>query len=108
VGVYQPDMQDAQRCAASVLTLGRDGRGTVQAHLAPFAFGDVETMNHLCGQVGEVMQREGLEAGFQTAEALSLENGGRDTWTNDLGVPLDPQLTQDVAAHARSTLELDI
>ncbi|MCC6973860.1 MAG: hypothetical protein IT322_07620 [Anaerolineae bacterium] len=109
IGVFQPDLNDADDCYASILSLGRDPEtGELEAQLAPCVPGDwdkaYQSSQHLLG----VMQKEGIDACFLAAESMAIATDQREVWESERGVTVSSEYAQEVADYAREAWEIEL
>lgn len=109
IGVFQPDKHDPENCVTSILSLGRNpDTGEVEAQLAPCVPGNRDKAYEAAEYLLHVVEREGIERAFETAEGMALATDQRTLWEAERGLPLEPDAAQDLADYARSAWEIDL
>lgn len=109
IGVFQPDKDDPNYAVTSILSLGRDpNTGEVEAQLAPCVPGDWEKAYDAAEYLLNVVERDGIERAFDTAEGMALATDQRNLWEAERGLPLEPDAAQDLADYTRSEWEIDL
>lgn len=109
IGVFQPDKDDPNHAVTSILSLGRNpDTGEMEAQLAPCVPGDWDKAYDAAEYLLNVVERDGIEHAFETAEGMALATDQRDLWEAERGLPLEPDAAQDLADYARSEWEIDL
>jgi hypothetical protein len=109
IGVFQPDKEDPSHAVTSILSLGRNpDTGEMEAQLAPCVPGDWDKAYDAAKYLLNVVEHDGIEHAFETAEGMALATDQRDLWEAERGLPLEPGATQDLADFARSEWEIDL
>lgn len=109
IGVFQPDKHDPENCVTSILSLGRNpDTGEVEAQLAPCVPGDWDKAYDAAEYLLNVVERDGIERAFETAEGMALATDQRTLWEAERGLPLEPDAAQDLADYAQSEWEIDL
>ncbi|NOG48773.1 MAG: hypothetical protein HND48_04410 [Chloroflexi bacterium] len=109
IGVFQPDKDDPENAVTSILSLGRDpDTGTIEAQLAPVVPGDWNKAYDAAEYLLSVVEKDGIERAFETAEGMALATDQRDLWEAERGLPLEPNAAQDLADYAQSEWEIDL
>lgn len=109
IGVFQADADDKEHCITSILSLGRnDETGEVEAQLAPCVPGDWDKTYAAAEFLINVAQRSGIDGCFDAAEGMALATEQRDLWETPLGLPLETDAAEDIAAYARDSWEVDL
>ena len=109
IGVFQPDKGDPSHAVTSILSLGRNpDTGEMEAQLAPCVPGDWDKAYDAAKYLLNVVEHDGIEHAFETAEGMALATDQRDLWEAERGLPLEPSAAQDLADFARSEWEIDL
>ena len=109
IGVFQPDNNDPENCVTSILSLNRNpDTGDVEAQLAPCVPGDWDKAYNAAEYLLNVVERDGIERAFETAEGMALATDQRNLWEAERGLPLEADAAQDLADYARSEWEIDL
>lgn len=109
IGVFQPDKDDPENAVTSILSLGRDpDTGEIEAQLAPVVPGDWNKAYGAAEYLLSVVEKDGIERAFETAEGMALATDQRDLWEAERGLPLEPDAAQDLADYAQSEWEIDL
>ncbi len=109
IGVFQPDKDDPNHAVTSILSLGRNpNTGEMEAQLAPCVPGDWDKAYDAAEYLLNVVERDGIEHAFETAEGMALATDQRDLWEAERGLPLEPDAAQDLADFARNEWEIDL
>lgn len=109
IGVFQPDKNDPENAVTSILSLGRNpDTGEVEAQLAPIVPGDWDKAYGAAEYLLSVVERDGIERAFETAEGMALATDQRALWEAERGLPLEPDAAQDLADYTRSEWEIDL
>ena len=109
IGVFQPDKEDPEHCVTSILSLGRDpDSGEMEAQLAPCVPGDWDKTYEAAEYLLGVVEKDGIERAFETAEGLALATDQRDLWQGERGLALDAGAAQELADFTRDEWEIDL
>jgi hypothetical protein len=109
IGVFQPDKDDPTYAVTSILSLARDSTtGEVEAQLAPCVPGDWDKAYNAAEYLLSVVERDGIEHAFETAEGMALATDQRELWEAERGLPLEPDDAQDLADYTRDEWEIDL
>jgi hypothetical protein len=109
IGVFQPDKTDRSVAVTSILSIRRDpDTGAVEAQLAPCVPGDWDKAYDAAEYLLTVVEREGIERAFDTAEGMALATDQREFWEAERGLPLEPDTAQDLLEYARDEWEIDL
>ena len=109
IGVFQPDKDDPDNAVTSILSLGRDpDTGEVEAQLAPVVPGNWDKAYGAAEYLLGVVEKDGIERAFETAEGMALATDQRDFWEAERGMPLAPDAAQDLADYTRDQWEIDL
>lgn len=109
IGVFQPDKDDPKFAVTSILSLGRDpNTGEIEAQLAPCVPGDWDKAYDAAEYLLNVVERDGIERAFETAEGMALATDQRDLWEAERGLPLEQDAAQDLADYTRDEWEIDL
>jgi len=109
IGVFQPDKDDPENAVTSILSLGRNpDTGDVEAQLAPVVPGDWNKAYDAAEYLLSVVEKDGIERAFETAEGMALATDQRALWEAERGLPLEPDAAQDLADYAQSEWEIDL
>lgn len=109
IGVFQPDKDDPDNAVTSILSLGRDpDTGEIEAQLAPVVPGDWNKAYGAAEYLLTVVEKDGIERAFETAEGMALATDQRDLWEAERGLPLEPDAAQNLADYAQSEWEIDL
>lgn len=109
IGVFQPDKHDPENAVTSILSLGRNpNTGEVEAQLAPIVPGDWDKAYGAAEYLLSVVERDGIERAFETAEGMALATDQRALWEAERGLPLEPDAAQDLADYVQSEWAIDL
>ena len=109
IGVFQPDKDDPENCVTSILSLGRDpDTGEMEAQLAPCVPGDWDKTYTAAEYLLGVVEKDGIERAFETAEGMALATDQRNLWESEYGIPLESEAANDLADFTRDEWEIDL
>lgn len=108
IGVFQPDPADRESCLTSILSLGRNEAGELEAQLAPCVPGDWDKAYANAEYLIGVAQKGGIDRCFDAAEGMALATDQREWWAAERGLPLEPDASQAIADYAASGWEVDL
>ena len=108
IGVFQADPDDPEHCVTSILSLGRDQTGAMNAQLAPCVPGDWDKAHEAAEYLIGVAQKGGIDQLFDAAEGMALATDQRERWQAERGLPLTDDKTQEIADYAADTWEVEL
>ncbi len=108
IGVFQPDPADRDTCLTSILSLGRNEAGDLEAQLAPCVPGDWDKAYANAEYLIGVAQKGGIDRCFDAAEGMALATDQREWWAAERGLPLEPAATQAIADYAATDWEVEL